>query len=94
MTALVVALSVVVALLGLLVVSLLRSHAEILRRLHEIDPNGVDATGGHAHGSTPLEMGVRPGVALPRENDTAAHDIAGVTPGGDVMRQLRSAFVW
>lgn len=82
MTALVVALTVVVALLGLLVVSLLRSHAEILRRLHEIDPNGADAP-AHDHGPTPLEMGVRPGVALPRENDTAAHDIAGTSPAGD-----------
>jgi hypothetical protein len=81
-TALVVALTVVVALLGLLVVSLLRSHAEILRRLHEIDPNGADAA-PHSHGPTPLEMGVRPGVALPREHETAAHDVAGTTPSGD-----------
>ena len=84
MTALVVLLTVVVALLGLLVVSLLRSHAEILRRLHEIDPNGADEQGAaHSHGPTPLEMGVRPGVALPRENDTAAHDVAGTAPNGD-----------
>jgi hypothetical protein len=83
-TALVVLLTVVVALLGLLVVSLLRSHAEILRRLHEIDPNGADEHGtAHSHGPTPLEMGVRPGVALPRENDTAAHDVAGTAPNGD-----------
>lgn len=40
MTALLVSQTVVVAVLGLLVVSLLRSHAEILRRLHEIDPTG------------------------------------------------------
>ena len=84
MTALVVILTVVVALLGLLVVSLLRSHAEILRRLHEIDPNGADEHGAaHDHGPTPIEMGVRPGVALPRENDTAAHDVAGTAPNGD-----------
>jgi hypothetical protein len=83
-TALVVALTVVVALLGLLVVSLLRSHAEILRRLHEIDPRGADQQGhAHEHGPTPLEMGVRPGVALPREHETAAHDVVGTTPGGD-----------
>lgn len=85
MTALVVALTVVVGLLGLLVVALLRSHAEILRRLHEIDPAGDDVHGatGHDHGPTPLEMGVRPGVALPRENETAAHDVVGVTPDGE-----------
>ncbi len=39
MAVLVVLLGVVVALLGLLVAGLLRSHAEILRALHEI---GVD----------------------------------------------------
>ena len=83
MTALVVALTVVVALLGLLVVSLLRSHAEVLRRLHEIDPRGSEEHAGHDHGPTPLEMGVRPGVALPRENETAAHDVTGSTPSGD-----------
>lgn len=86
MTALVVVLTLVVGLLGLLVVSLLRSHAEILRRLHEIDPNGADGSplpAGHSHGPTPLELGVRPGVALPRENETAAHDVAGTTPAGE-----------
>ena len=86
MTALVVALTVVVALLGLLVVSLLRSHAEVLRRLHEIDPRGGSPLSGapaHDHGPTPVEMGVRPGVALPREHETAAHDVTGTTPSGD-----------
>jgi hypothetical protein len=79
-TALVVTLTVAVALLGLLVVALLRSHAEILRRLHEIDPAGGP---DHAHGPTPLDFGVRPGVALPRENDTPAFDITGVTAAGE-----------
>jgi len=84
-TALVVALTVAVALLGLLVVSLLRSHAEILRRLHEIDPAYDHAGGdhaGHDHGPTPVEVGVRPGVALPREHETPAHDVQGTTPAG------------
>ena len=82
MTALVLVLAAAVALLGVLVVSLLRSHAEILRRLHEIDPayGGHD---GHEHGPTPVEMGVRPGVALPREHETPAHDVTGTTPAGE-----------
>ena len=37
MTALVVALTLVVGALAVLVVGLLRSHADILRRLHELD---------------------------------------------------------
>ena len=45
LTALVVALGVVVALLGVLVAGLLRSHAEILRQLHALGagrtPGGV-----------------------------------------------------
>ncbi|WP_421119286.1 hypothetical protein ACE2AJ_18275 [Aquihabitans daechungensis] len=36
MTAIVVLLALVVAVLGLLVVGLLRSHAEILKRLHQL----------------------------------------------------------
>ena len=84
MTALVVLLGVAVALLGVLVVSLLRSHAEILRRLHEIDPTGGPGDAAeHAHGPTPLDFGVRPGVALPRENDTPAYDVVGVTAAGE-----------
>lgn len=80
MTALVVAQTVVVALLALLVVALLRSHAEILRRLHEIDPAGSQ---DGAHGPEPLEFGVRPGVALPRESDTPAFDVVGATAAGE-----------
>ena len=85
MIALVVAQTVVVALLGLLVVALLRSHAEILRRLHEIDPvGGSEVRGGqHEHGPTPVDFGVRPGVALPRETETPAYDVAGVSAAGE-----------
>ena len=43
MTALVVALAVVVGLLTVLVIGLLRSHADILRALHEL---GVDLDPG------------------------------------------------
>jgi len=57
-------------LLGLLVAGLLRSHAEILRRL---------AT-GETTTEPPLETEV--GVALPRENKTPAFDVTGVTLDG------------
>jgi hypothetical protein len=82
-TALVVAQTVVVALLALLVVSLLRSHAEILRRLHEIDPvGGAEHDHGPA-GPTPVDFGVRPGVALPRETETPAYDVQGTSAAGE-----------
>ena len=93
MTVLVVLLALVVALLAVLVVGLLRSHAEILRRLHELGAGIYDgdegttvepsATGGVR---TPVELRTRPGVPEPRSTEgmvaTDAHDVAGVTPTG------------
>jgi hypothetical protein len=83
-TALTVGLGAVVALLSVLVVGLLRSHAEILRALHElgIGEDGAVGTGGHA--TTP-RFEVRPGVALPRGDRDAAEvaDLVGVDPWGD-----------
>ena len=94
-TVLVVLLALVVALLAVLVVGLLRSHAEILRRLHELgagiydDEDGTtvtspaSTTGGVR---SPVELRTRPGVPEPRSAEglvaTDAHDIAGVTPMG------------
>ncbi len=91
MTALVVLLGLVVALLAVLVVGLLRSHAEILRRLHELgaglydDSPPADAassTGVRAE----VEIKTRPGVPEPRSTEglvaTDAHDVAGLTPTG------------
>jgi hypothetical protein len=91
MTALVVAETAVLLLLGLLVAGLLRSHAEILRALHELRgvPLGVPSprTGG-ANVVSELEFpGVRPGVAPPRATGAAGEargfDIAGMTPVGE-----------
>ncbi len=95
MTVLVVLLALVVALLAVLVIGLLRSHAEILRRLHELgagiydDEEGTtvtspaSTTGGVR---SPVEIRTRPGVPEPRSVEglvaTDAHDIAGVTPMG------------
>src|SRR3546814_16886937 len=89
-TAIVVALGVVVAVLALLVVGLLRSHAEILRALHEL---GIGEDGSsHEHGaggarsrSTSPSFQVRPGVSLPRGEAASneADDRVGVDPNGD-----------
>jgi len=66
MTILVTVLTVVVALLTLLVVGLLRSHAVILRRLHELGA-GVGETGG-----TRSPSGFRMRHGLPTLPDSAA----------------------
>ena len=89
MTALVVALTLAVGLLGLLVAGLLRSHADILRRLHALGA-GLESTGaGEAalgvgqsgHDSRhDAEFGVRDGVVAPRDGTTRASDITGATP--------------
>lgn len=79
MLALVIAEAVAVALLAVLVVGLLRSHAEILRALHGLGID-LDPAGGHAgpadptaplSGSRPLP----PPITLP--DDARAHDVAG-----------------
>jgi hypothetical protein len=76
-TVLVCLLAVVVALLGVLVAGLLRSHAEILRALHELGV-GVDPDQPAAP---------RPGLDVPRRPPATrtAHDLAGVTPDGDAL---------
>lgn len=72
--AIVIALAVVVALLGILVVGLLRSHADILRRLESIGA-GLEG-GGHDHSSQ---------ITLTRRDSAAAasRQVTGVTPGGE-----------
>jgi hypothetical protein len=78
-TAVSVALTVVVAVLALLVVGLLRSHAEILRALHDL---GVGEDGASHQRAPSFE--VRPGVSLPRgEGGSAVEDLVGVDPWGD-----------
>ncbi len=97
MTVMIVLLTLVVALLAVLVVGLLRSHAEILRRLHELGAgiyDDTDSGDGGDSGEPPTGSGVRtsaeirtrPGVPEPRAAAgsvaTDAHDVAGVTPAG------------
>jgi hypothetical protein len=68
---------VVLALLAVLVVGLLRSHAEILRRLHELGAGAYD----DAPAAEP-RLRTQPGVAEPRTTVTPAHDLSGTTPSG------------
>jgi hypothetical protein len=88
MVALAVVLSVVVLLLGVLVAGLLRSHADILKALHDLgagvgDPTGtVGPTDHRGAPAVPVTMG----PPLPGErNSTSAPTVAGVTPGGDAL---------
>lgn len=80
-TALVGGLAVVVALLGVLVVGLLRSHAEILKALHELGV-GLDPDGTHDHAHPDAAMAI-PGPAGPGVEAVGRDlDIVGVTVAG------------
>jgi hypothetical protein len=93
--ALVLILTFVVLLLGILVAGLLRSHADILRALHDLgagvgDPAaaGRDAS-AHEHddpASRSVQVPFTMGPPLPGErSSTSAPTIAGVTPQGDAL---------
>jgi hypothetical protein len=98
-TVVVVTLGVVVAVLALLVVGLLRSHAEILKRLHELGA-GVDESAGTTTGAATLPAGgprpgrdfqVMPQVPAPpgREAFGGVADLAGLGPGGTEALTVR-----
>jgi hypothetical protein len=82
------ALALVVALLAVLVAGLLRSHAEILRSLHDLgigeDGHGTGSGSGARVSDEPPDR-VRPGVALPRGEGARAEiaDLSGVDPWGE-----------
>ena len=76
MLAVVIAEGVALLLLALLVAGLLRSHAEILRALHELGA-GVDLDSSEPRRVAPARGGAVTG--------TAAVDIAGVDPHGDAL---------
>ncbi len=82
MTVLVVALTAAVALLGVLVVGLLRSHAEILRQLHALGAGREDTAPGALvarPADAPFE--VRDDVLPPAGvTGTAASDLVGTSP--------------
>ena len=91
MVALVVVFGVVVALLAVLVAGLLRSHADILKALHDLGVGIGEPTGDadHDHSadvSRPVPVPLTMGPQLPPDRDaTSAPTIAGVTPGGDAL---------
>ena len=76
MTVLVVLEGFVILVLSVLVVGLLRSHAEILKSLHDL---GAGEGGSDGTQQTPR---VREGIAQPKAGSINAVDIAGVRPGG------------
>lgn len=89
MTAVVAVLVVVTALLSVVVVSLLRSHADILRVLHDAGLHQEGHLSGTVAPVRPrlLEDPPDEGSALSAD----ALDITGVTPGGDAVSVSLSA---
>lgn len=98
MTALVVLLGLVVAVLTVLVLGLLRSHADILRRLHELDGGTEDdgasgsstASGAAAEGPRTVSRGefnTFPEIQAPpeREGFPDGRDLVGVGPTDDAV---------
>ena len=93
MLALMCVVTVVVVLLAVLVAGLLRSHADILRALHDLGAGVGDPTGGtshdhaaHDHAAQPVPVPLHMGPPLPGERDaTSAPDLVGVSPEGDAV---------
>ena len=85
MTALLIVEGLALVLLGMLVFGLLQSHADILRRLHDMDGG---SHGGHPEPvqSADVALTTKPGVATPRATATPAHDIVGTTAEGGARR--------
>jgi hypothetical protein len=79
-TVLVVLEAVAIGLLGLLVAGLLRSHAEILRALHELGA-GLGEPTGHEEEEDGTARTPRPDEAASLPTPVA--DVRGTTPGGD-----------
>jgi hypothetical protein len=80
-TALVVVEACAIALLALLVAGLLRSHAEILRALHELGA-GIDPD---AENSTVFHSAAAPGDAPARDRGVPAADLEGLSPHGEPL---------
>ena len=87
MTILVILLTAVILLLTVLVAGLLRSHAEVLRALHELgvslDPD--DPAEG-AGAQSMIDLRTRPGVAAPRATVGGPSDVVGRTPNGGLAK--------
>lgn len=77
MAVLVAVEALAIILLGVLVAGLLRSHAEILKKLHEI---GAGVLSEEPDLRSAPDFQTQPGIPAPGESVTEAKDIAGVTP--------------
>jgi hypothetical protein len=77
MLAIVIVEGVAVGFLGLLVVGLLRSHGEILRRLHDMGEGIEDAP--------PADRAQRPGARDDGPTGGPAHDLSGQTLDGETV---------
>jgi len=73
-----VLLSCAVGVLALLVFGLLRSHAEIIRALHRAGISLEESEGHAEQPGAPRELRSQP--------DGTAHDIVGVSPGGNLTK--------
>jgi hypothetical protein len=82
MAVLVTLLAVVLALMALLVAGLLRSHAEILRALHDL---GVDLDPAHSVGGSPIGAPTVRSRSVPARPARAAVDVGGETPEHDAV---------
>ena len=95
MIALAIVLSIVVLLLSVLVAGLLRSHADILKALHDLGAGVGEPTGSDPHDQSsaraagpqgPISVPLTMGPPLPGERSSiSAPTIAGVTPSGDAL---------
>lgn len=81
MATLVAALGFAVLLLGVLVVGLLRSHAEILKSLHDLGAGVGEDSAPRA----PADFTVTPEIPGPADTQTVAHDIVGTTPADETL---------
>jgi hypothetical protein len=84
MAVLVTLLAVVLALLALLVAGLLRSHAEILRALHQLGVNMDPARDGDDV-ATPVGAPLVRSAEVPKRPSRAAVDVVGTTPELDAI---------
>jgi hypothetical protein len=76
LTSLVIVETIILALLAVVVVSLLRSHAELLRRLPDLGEE-------HEHETQPQRPVLSPDLPRPKRIASRAHDVAGSTLDGD-----------
>lgn len=76
--------AVALVLLSVLVVGLLRSHAEILRRLHELGA-GLDPTADTADSAGVGPRPVQMGPPSPRTTGVGAPELVGVTPNDEAV---------